>query len=386
MRALRSALCAAPPLLLLLLLAASSSASPLRRCGHDALRSSLAAAERAGTRPRATVGAQAYAPLGPGGRSLQQLPSGYAPLRLLPVYVGSFGSDSAFTAGTAAWIRTTIMPAAVRAYAGMLAVQPVVGPLLAHRSCKTWGQFASGGAAVCTAYDSNTSVTVPALTDSANDVSLLLNASYLAADLLYAADGTPVRLPAGSIGFPGADTVLFVTGISTSICAASGSDTLAYASHWQQDQFDRPVFGIINLCPGEFSTFFAAAQAADAINLVMHEMAHILAFSSSLWPLFRWKDAARSPQTPRDSVFPFSPASQYYVPLNKGGSTAGCGSAWEASIATLAWVNERGMACTASNPADLGGCVVRFVTPAAAAAAATFFGCPGLIGPELENW
>ena len=383
------------PLLLLFALAPlrASAHGRLRRCVHDTLLASLADAARAGRRAGISAGAQAYTQQASGGgssdspRSLQL--SGWAPLRVLPVYIGGFGSDSAFGSGVTAWVRSVVMPAAVAALANMLSVQPVVGPLLAHRTCTGYWQTATR--AWCGAYESLTSVSVDAMTAEPVDFTLVLNASYLAADTLGFQNGSSVVLPAGGIGFSNADVVLFVTGISTSLCAGEDSDTLAYATPWQTDQYDRPVFGQINLCPGEFTNFYAAAQAAggsplDATNIVMHEIVHVLGFSSSLWPLFRWKDAARSPQTPRDALYPFQPASQYLVPLVKSASSAGCTSAWEPSIATLAWVTERGMSCSASTPADQGACVVRFVTPAAAAAAAVFFACPGIPGFELENW
>lgn len=75
--------------------------------------------------------------------------------------------------------------------------------------------------AVCADYQSETSVTVPSMTGEAVDVDFVLGANLLAADTVVDISASGVRsyrtLPAGA-GFPGADTVMFVSGIMTSDC------------------------------------------------------------------------------------------------------------------------------------------------------------------------
>jgi leishmanolysin-like peptidase len=51
------------------------------------------------------------------------------------------------------------------------------------------------------------------------------------------------------MGIPNADTYVFVYAENVSSCATSGSSVVAYASSCQRDQYDRPTFGVINLCP-----------------------------------------------------------------------------------------------------------------------------------------
>jgi hypothetical protein len=92
-------------------------------------------------------------------------------------------------------------------------------------------------------------------------------------------------------------------------CPARGeAGTLAYAADCQRDQMDRPTFGSINFCP------HAVPSSVDdsyqlAVHTTIHELMHAIGFSARSWPLFR--DAFGSPMTPRDPVFPHTPASAF---------------------------------------------------------------------------
>ena len=128
-----------------------------------------------------------------------------------------------------------------------------------------------------------------------------------------------------------------------------------------------------------------AAGYADLLSTVLHELTHVLAFSSSLFPYFR--DDAGVPRTARDSYG--YPADIYY----QGNKVVASGS-------TISYANERGMDCswggagswvTANIPyglvatKDPGDCVARISTPRVKAAARAFFNCDTLEGAELEN-
>ena len=79
----------------------------------------------------------------------------------------------------------------------------------------------------------------------------------------------------GGTGIPDTDLFVYVTAENVSSCAEAGSTTLAYASNCQRDQQDRPIFGLINFCPGRvpaskdstYDTFVAVA---------IHELMHVL--------------------------------------------------------------------------------------------------------------
>ena len=68
------------------------------------------------------------------------------------------------------------------------------------------------------------------------------------------------------MGIPNADTYVFVYAENVASCATSGSSVIAYASSCQRDQYDRPTFGVINLCPqvGHDGTYVHACMCTIA--------------------------------------------------------------------------------------------------------------------------
>lgn len=91
--------------------------------------------------------------------------------------------------------------------------------------------------------------------------------------------------------------------------------TLAVAVPCTLDQYDRPIVGFINYCLGvedsELNTFLRdsfsphlgvdlSRQKPDLIDVTLHEMAHILGFTSWMFKYFRKPDG--SPRTPRPFV------------------------------------------------------------------------------------
>lgn len=124
----------------------------------------------------------------------------------------------------------------------------------------------------------------------------------------------------------------------------------------------------------------------DLVSTAMHELTHVLVFSSSLFPYFR--DESGEARTPRDSWG--DPADAFYsYALSRSISSA----------ATISYASERGMDCswgTASSWAsanipygllskDPSNCVARLSTPRVKAASRAFYDCNLLEGAELEN-
>ncbi|XP_019850941.1 PREDICTED: leishmanolysin-like peptidase [Amphimedon queenslandica] len=91
-------------------------------------------------------------------------------------------------------------------------------------------------------------------------------------------------------GLEDTDLALYVYGVSL-FCGAS---TIAYASSCQlEDQYDRPIAGIINFCPSNID------DDEEVFQVAKHEIFHVLGFSSSLYPWYR--DENGNPRTRRDA-------------------------------------------------------------------------------------
>jgi hypothetical protein len=354
----------------------SDGPNPPFKCHHDALEAEFHA--RAGP----VSGGQSYAY----GDADTLLQAELAPLRIFPMYTYSdFDAtmDAGGAVGTGLWARTVVIPQALARFNRMLKVRPVVGALKAHRVCKNYDTTFTP--AICSAYQSETFVLVPGLTPDVP--AYAIGQENLAEDkLVVTKDGvkTITTLPAGSGGWPSTDTVVFVTGRQTTVCAGAiyGTDSLAYASYWQKDQYDRPTFIELNLCPAIFANLMTTSGLEVALRLVEHALAHGLAFSSSLFPLFRYKDADVSPRTPRDPTFPWLPSLDNLEQYTCDGTSR---SQYLPAENTLQFFNERGMFCNRKNATARGNCVMRLVLPAVQSAAATFFGCGDLEGAELVS-
>eukprot|EP00927_Polykrikos_kofoidii_P043587 TRINITY_DN37664_c0_g2_i1.p1 TRINITY_DN37664_c0_g2~~TRINITY_DN37664_c0_g2_i1.p1 ORF type:complete len:809 (-),score=112.47 TRINITY_DN37664_c0_g2_i1:120-2546(-) len=107
-----------------------------------------------------------------------------------------------------------------------------------------------------------------------------------------------VELPQGD-GAIGKDLVLFITSKQTDHCER---DTLGYAVNCAEDQCNRPVFGHLNFCPSAFTDVVSDTLAdrwvhARHLSTAMHEMAHVLGFSSANFVKFRTPSGA--PRLPR---------------------------------------------------------------------------------------
>jgi hypothetical protein len=232
------------------------------RCRHDEVESEYF------QRETAISGPQLYAPPAPDNSTDGSLPAppGYVPIRITPYYRSSFTANmNAARAGLAAWVSTNIMGKALARFKEWLSVKPIIGRLQAHRQCLEYD--VSFVPAICARYESETSVLVPAMTADAPSLRLL--APLLAEDTIVRIVGglkRIVTLPAGDDGWALTDTTIFVSGEQTSICGkAETGGTIAYAVWFQKDQYDRPVFGQINLCPEMVSSLKQPVTAASFI-------------------------------------------------------------------------------------------------------------------------
>ncbi|KAG1712564.1 hypothetical protein DVH05_000306 [Phytophthora capsici] len=178
----------------------------------------------------------------------------------------------------------------------------------------------------------------------------------------YGCVNDPCILSPAGRGVPNTDLLIYVRAESTSACS-SGS-TLAYASACQQDQYDRPTFGMVNFCPNKLST--AVSDFERQVSTALHEFSHALGFSSRLFPLMRNEDS--TPRTPRNSdgdpptytsgTCPNGKPIEYYV---------------EPSNSTIQFATERDHI------------VAKMVTPRVRAYVQQHFNCSTLKGAEMES-
>ena len=75
-------------------------------------------------------------------------------------------------------------------------------------------------------------------------------------------------------GLENTDMVLYVQATSTAKCVKD--KVVAYASHCQQDQHQRPIAGYVNFCPKEFM----ASNIQYATKMAIHELIHTLGKTS----------------------------------------------------------------------------------------------------------
>lgn len=108
-------------------------------------------------------------------------------------------------------------------------------------------------------------------------------------------DASGCQTSAGGEGIPDADFALYVRARETHWCMGGG--TLAYASHCFQDEDDRPIAGYINFCK---SAVLSHRAWDEDVGTAVHELLHVLGFSSQAFPWFR--DDLGLPRTPRDSL------------------------------------------------------------------------------------
>jgi hypothetical protein len=204
-----------------------------------------------------------------------------------------------------------------------------------------------------------------------------------------------------------ADLVIFVLA-QGSVTQCKSGDVLAYASHCRQDQDNRPTFGYIQMCPQHFAVTNIQAERDQDFHTAVHEITHILGFSSALFPFFR--DINGVPYTARCGNPSTNPTS--WLPPGvlayTGEGPQGNGNPANTQYAN-AWCCDGGsiglppwncqyeyykfqVAETVLKVQTVGGDLDRvgntsrmLVTPNVVSVARQHFGCPTLAGVELED-
>eukprot|EP01137_Pigoraptor_chileana_P037188 Opistho-2@33885 len=245
---------------------------------------------------------------------------------------------------------TKLVPASVAVLTNALHVVPASSNIKVERDCISY--YASGvnkgkcAGATATATcgrnsDSTVFVNVPSAHVAGPEV---CSSSTNAGSCSY---------QAGGAGVAGADLVLYVRSKFTPNACVPGGYVLAYAAPCRKDQLDRTVAGYINFCPDRLSA--DPNDWDDQVATAVHEMMHVLGFSSYGFAYFR--DENGTPRTTRDGLG--------NPPVSNGAYVAGS--------STVGTFTERG------------GTVKKLVTPAVVREARAHFGCSTLNGAELEN-
>ncbi|KAG8176210.1 hypothetical protein JTE90_012212 [Oedothorax gibbosus] len=109
-------------------------------------------------------------------------------------------------------------------------------------------------------------------------------------------DTVPQEVLKHGKGLQDENFILFVISKSTSWCGES--DVQAYGSYCRLNNENRPVAGLLNLCPLKFSK--KLLKASHYFNVIMHEVIHILGFSQHLFSKFKRCDSIASDcETPK---------------------------------------------------------------------------------------
>eukprot|EP00899_Mesostigma_viride_P003553 jgi/Mesvir1/13199/Mv06159-RA.1 len=195
-----------------------------------------------------------------------------------------FASNPSRAAVVRSFLEEKLMPSAVKFVQKVLRLRtPVEGPLLLERACI---RIRETDPPECVAFSGNT-----CLEGTLND-------TLFAARRECPTQGNCVDIPDGE-GAPDADLALLVTAKNSLLCQSTPS-LLAVALHCSQDlDTDRPTSGGINFCPDNLDTNYDDDISwLRQLNTAVHELVHVLGFSSSLFPYYR--DPTGKPRNPRD--------------------------------------------------------------------------------------
>lgn len=148
-----------------------------------------------------------------------------------------------------------------------------------------------------------------------------------------------------------ADTVVYISGIG---CGTS-SGTLGYSATCFRDQHDRPIAGLVVLCP-------RGQQADDnsTVALLLHEAVHVLGFAEASYRYFR--DC---------TMGAFNSNGDYVCPPRVARNTNGQPVGGTGDVPGILTIDTFG--------------VTRMNSPSVVAAARSFFGCPTLTNVPLED-
>ncbi|OQR91741.1 leishmanolysin-like peptidase [Achlya hypogyna] len=275
--------------------------------------------------------------------------SSFQPLRLATYFDNV--TIGALSSANQIFLTQYLVPAAVAYWQRALSVVPVVGGLLATHTCTA------------------TSVTATCLAVTANQlcVDMPIPDAHFAPIMVCPPGGSCSVVSPNNTPINNADMLLYVRAATTTNCA---TNVLAYAATCQRDQFDRPIFGMINFCPGYINPSQRAGPIFNQqLTTAMHEMAHALGLSAASFPLMRQADG--TPRTPRASGGLHGST----VPM------AGvCNGATTPTVSTVFPSNNTIIYRTLR-----GRSVATVVTPAVVRFTQAYFNCSTVPGADLEN-
>ncbi|KAG7384936.1 hypothetical protein PHYPSEUDO_002082 [Phytophthora pseudosyringae] len=285
------------------------------------------------------------------GTSLENTDSIFQPIRMTPYYDNSSLNN---LPDASRQVVVKVVEEAIQRIRSALQVVPVSGNLFAKR--------------LCTAIFFTTPPVCHSIAEKELCLDMPIPAEHFA-PLRYCdqcksdgcIDDACLVSPAGQ-GVPNTDFLIYVRAESTDNC--KGDNTLAYASTCQQDQYDRPTFGMVNFCPTKLSTDVSAFERQ--VSTALHEFTHALGFSSRFFPLMRQEDG--TPRTPRDErgnpptfasgICPNGKKIDYYV---------------EPANSTIKYSTERDHVAA------------KLITPRVRAFVQDHFNCSTLEGAEIES-
>jgi len=281
-----------------------------------------------------------------------QDPSSYSAMRF-QVKIGTI--DSSVPSAVQTWFQNTLLPATTAYLAQLLRVNPVAGKLYFARRCAS--AYSNGKCA-----STDTTATCGPTTVPTVDLGALT---------LYDGYGNPSTTHSAGSGGYSADYIVYVTSTEAGSCSG-GSGTLAYAGSCRYDQYDRPVAGYINFCPGHLSSIPTGSDYNDILATSIHEVTHALGFSSGRYAYF-WDHATGQPRTGRININAAirpsgEPGSGKYSNFAGSGNTI-----YVPGSGTLQQYTERGHT------------VWKLTTPQVLYRARERFGCWTLNGAELEE-
>ncbi|GIY58633.1 leishmanolysin-like peptidase [Caerostris extrusa] len=97
------------------------------------------------------------------------------------------------------------------------------------------------------------------------------------------ANPVPRQVLKAGQGVENANFFLFVISRTNSWCTEN--NVQAYSSFCRLDSRNRPVAGLLNMCPSYFSK--KIYKASHYYSVIMHEVIHILGFSRQLYSKFK---------------------------------------------------------------------------------------------------
>nr|CCA19066.1 leishmanolysinlike peptidase putative [Albugo laibachii Nc14] len=273
----------------------------------------------------------------------------YKPIRITPFF------DNDTMATLSPEDRTTvykIVQDAIRRFSETLRVVRVQGNLMAHRSCARQWQTNPPTCKTVVPNEMCLEMPIPPSHFGPTRVCATCYGEGCAQGACSTIEGA---------GIPDTDFTLYIRAAQTSYC---GPSVLAYASACQKEQFDRPTFGMINMCPTKIDADPDAYEAQ--LSTAMHEITHALGFSSQFFAYMRGADGA--PRTRRSS------AGEPPAIINgKCANGATVDYFPNPSGNTVAYSSERDHT------------VAKMVTPRVAEFVKNHFNCSSVTGAELES-